>query len=241
MRETPRPNATEPRVLAALSHELRTPLNAILGFAALFEKGGLTERQRREYGRLIREAGEHLLRILDRLLDLARSEAGEIALEREAGIDPRRLCEGCIGLVTQEARGAGVRLALDIADDAPLLFADRTRLVEILLNLLSNAIKFTAPGGEVVLALRGAGDGGATFEVRDTGIGMTADEIEFALQPFAWNGLGLPLVRRFAELHGGSLRIDSRKGAGTTATVMLPASCVMPARATTVSPRTPSD
>jgi two-component system, cell cycle sensor histidine kinase PleC len=215
------------RFLAALSHELRTPLGAILGFAGFFEKGGLTEAQQRDYARLIREAGEHLLRVLDRLLDLARLEAEAIALEREPGIDPHRLCERCAGLVAEQAKDAGLRLALAVADDVPLLFADRTRLTQILLNLLSNAIKFTAPGGEVVLAMRAAGDGGVIFEVRDTGIGMTADEIGLTLQPFASNGLGLPLVRRFVELHGGWLRIDSRKEAGTTAMVMLPASCVV--------------
>jgi signal transduction histidine kinase len=223
MHETPRPNATKPRFLAVLSHELRAPLDAILGFAGLFESGRLTEAQRRDYVRLIREAGEHLLRVVDRLRELAGVEAGKIEIEMEAGIDPRRLCEVCIGLVAQQAKGAGLRLALDIADHAPPLFADRTRLVEILLNLLSNAIKFTAPGGEVVLAVRAAGDGGAAFEIRDTGVGMTADEIDLALRPFASNGLGLPLARRFVELHGGSLEIASAKGSGTTVTVVLPA------------------
>ena len=243
-----RPGRSAARFLAAASHELRTPLNAILGFAGLLEKGDLAESEGREYGRYIRESGEHLLRVLDGILDLARIEAGTLALRTQAGIDPHRLCEDCTRLVAAQATSGGLRLALDVAADAPLLVADRTRLLQALLNLLSNAIKFTAAGGEVVLAARRGGDGGAVFEVRDTGVGMTGPEIEAALQPFgpacpgreprrAGIGLGLPLARCFVELHGGSLSIDSKTGAGTTARIVLPAGCVGPAAAETLDPR----
>jgi two-component system cell cycle sensor histidine kinase PleC len=211
----------------------------MLGFAELLENGALAEPQRREYARYIRESGEHLIRVLDRILDLARIDSGKLELRREAGIDPRRLSEECLRLVAERAKAAGLHLSLEVAADAPLLVADRTRLAEILLNLLSNAIEFTAPGGEIALVVRG-GVGGAGFEVHDTGIGMTADEIAAALEPFGRNsggrdrhrpsfGLGLPLVRRFVELHGGSLHIASEKGAGTRAAVVLPASCVLTA------------
>ena len=123
----------------------------------------------------------------------------------------------------------------------PLLMADSTRLKQILLNLVSNAIKFTRPGGSIVVAVRQIGDGGVAFEVRDSGVGMTAAEIEIALEAFGQvdagvgrrqegTGLGLPLARRLAELHGGSLHIASEKGRGTTVTVSLPASRTIPAK-----------
>jgi signal transduction histidine kinase len=123
-------------------------------------------------------------------------------------------------------------------EPAPLLVADRTRLTQILLNLLTNAIKFTEPGGSVAIALRRTCDGEALFEVRDSGIGMSKAEMAIALEPFgqvdpglgrrnSGAGLGLPLARRLAELHGGSLRIHSEKGIGTTVILLLPAPCVL--------------
>jgi PAS domain S-box-containing protein len=231
-------NLSKSHFLANMSHELRTPLNAILGFSRLLENGAAGSPQHQEYARYIRESGEHLLHVLNGILDLARIDAGKLELHEEAGIDPRRLCEQCTRLVADQAKTAGLSLEVEIADDAPLLLADRTRLIEILLNLLSNAIKFTEPAGTVTLAARRSADGEAVFEVRDTGVGMIGAEIEIALQPFAQvdagldrqrdgAGLGLPLVRRLVELHGGSLVIDSRKGSGTTVTVLLPATRVM--------------
>jgi PAS domain S-box-containing protein len=226
--------------LANMSHEVRTPLNAILGFSRLLEDGVARPLQHQEYARFIRESGEHLLHVLNGLLDLARIEAGKLELDEEAGIDPRHLCEQCTRLVDDQAKTAGLSLSVAIADDAPLLRADRTRLIQVLLNLLSNAIKFTEPAGAVILSAGRHASGEAVFEVRDTGVGMTAAEIAIALEPFAQidagldrkrdgAGLGLPLARRLVELHGGSLVIDSRKAAGTTVTVVLPASRVMPA------------
>ena len=243
-------NLSKSHFLANMSHELRTPLNAILGFSRLLEGGVAGSTREAEYARFIRESGEHLLHVLNGILDLARIDAGKLELHEEMGIDPRRLSDQCIGLVADQAKTAGLRLSIEIADDAPFLLADRTRLIEILLNLLSNAIKFTEPGGAVTLAARRSADGEAVFEVRDTGVGMTAAEIEIALEPFGQldagldrkrdgAGLGLPLVRRLVELHGGSLRIDSKAGSGTMVTIILPASRVMsepsaPARLNTV-------
>ena len=232
-------NLSKSHFLANISHELRTPLNAILGFSQLLEGGVAGSPQHREYARFIRESGEHLLRVLNGILDLARIDAGKLELHEEAGIDPRRLCKECTRLVADQAKTAGLSLLVEIADDAPLLLADRTRLIEILLNLLSNAIKFTEPAGTVTLAARRSAGGEAVFEVRDTGVGMTAAEIEIALEPFGQvdagldrkrdgAGLGLPLVRRLVELHGGSLGIDSSKRSGTTVTVVLPATRIIP-------------
>jgi signal transduction histidine kinase len=140
--------------------------------------------------------------------------------------------------VEEQASIGGLRLALEIEDRIPRVIADPTRLSQIVLNLLSNAVKFTDPGGSVSLAIRRAETGGVVLEVRDTGPGMTAAEIEVVLQPFGQvddglarrhngTGLGLSLARELAELHGGLLHVDSEKGRGTTVTVTLPAVRVM--------------
>jgi PAS domain S-box-containing protein len=242
-------NLAKSHFLANMSHELRTPLNAILGFAELLERGaaGPLQPQGREYAGLIRQSGAHLLEVINGLLDLARIDAGRLELQEERGIDPRRLVLQCVKLVEPQADAAALHLSADVADPAPLLVADRTRLTEILLNLLSNAIKFTEPGGSVSIGMHRTGDGEALFEIRDTGIGMTGSELEIAFEPFgqvdpglgrrsAGTGLGLPLARRFAELHGGSLRIQSEKGVGTAATLLLPAARVLADLATTKAP-----
>jgi PAS domain S-box-containing protein len=235
-------NQAKSQFLANMSHELRTPLNAILGFAELLERGvaGPLQPQGQEYAALIRQSGAHLLDVINGLLDLARIDAGKFELQEERGIDPRRLIDHCLRLVEPQADRAALRLSAEIAEPMPPIVADRTRLIEILLNLLSNAIKFTEPGGAVTIALGRAADGAVRFEVRDSGIGMTAPEIAIALEPFgqvdsglgrrsAGTGLGLPLARRLAELHGGSLSIASEKGVGTTAVLVVPAARVLDA------------
>jgi PAS domain S-box-containing protein len=222
--------------LANMSHELRTPLNGVIGFSEMIKlalKGPLPPVYQ-EYGRLIHQSGEHLHAVINDILDLAKVDAGKFELRREDGVDPRQIAEACVSLVRGHADIGEIKLSLSLAagDLLPALVADPTRLKQILLNLLSNAIKFTRPGGSVRLAVRRSDDGGVAFEVRDTGAGMTPSEIEVALEPFGQvrddtlsthegTGLGLPLARRLAELHGGSLVIDSEKGCGTTVTVTL--------------------
>jgi two-component system cell cycle sensor histidine kinase PleC len=233
-------NLAKSNFLANISHELRTPLNAILGFAELLERGvaGPLPPRAMEYAGLIRESGGHLLEVINELLDLARIDAGKLELHEERGIDPRRLVDQCVRLVERQAEAAGLRLSAEVGEEVPLIAADRTRLVEILLNMLSNAIKFTEPGGSVSIAVRRTVEGGLVFEIRDSGIGMAEPEIAIALEPFGQvdpglgrrstgTGLGLPLSKRLAELHGGSLDIRSEKGIGTTASVVLPASRVL--------------
>jgi PAS domain S-box-containing protein len=227
-------NLAKSQFLANMSHELRTPLNAILGFSEVLENGiaGPLQSRQTEYVGLIRQSGEHLLHVINEILDLARIDAGKLELDEEV-IDPRRLVESCVALVKDKATAGLLNLAVEIEENVRCLTADLTRLTEILLNLLSNAIKFTELGGSIKLVVRRAEDGGIEFVVRDTGCGMTAAEINVALELFGQvdaglarrhqgSGLGLPLARRLAELHGGSLRIESEKGRGTAVPVTLP-------------------
>jgi two-component system cell cycle sensor histidine kinase PleC len=229
-------NQAKSQFLANVSHELRTPLNAILGFSEMLELGmaGALQPRQTEYIKLIRQSGDHLHEVINDILDLAKIGAGKLELHEDQGIDPRHIVDTCIAIMQERARLAGLRLSAASEDVLPVLVADTTRLKQILLNLISNAIKFTGSGGSVAVTVRRTSDGGVAFEVKDTGVGMTADEIGVALENFGQvdaglgrrhegTGLGLPLARRLAELHGGSLHIDSAKGHGTTVTVTLPA------------------
>jgi signal transduction histidine kinase/CheY-like chemotaxis protein len=233
-------NLAKSQFLANMSHELRTPLNAIIGFSEMLA-AGMAERltpQQQGYVANIHEGGELLLRVINDVLDLARIDAGKFVLREEEGVELGRVANSCITLVRGQANIGGLNLLLEIEDRIPLVIADSTRLTQICLNLLSNAIKFTDTGGSVILAVRRAESGGIALEVRDTGSGMTAAEVEVALQPFGQvdgglarrhngTGLGLPLARQLAELHGGSLRVSSEKGRGTTIIVTLPAARVL--------------
>jgi PAS domain S-box-containing protein len=232
-------NHAKSQFLANISHELRTPLNAILGFSEMVEQGlaGPIEPRQREYMGLVLQSGQHLLSVINDILDLARADSGKFELCDEVGVDFRQIAASSIALMRHRSEAGGVFLSMAVGDELPRLTADPTRLKQILLNLLSNSIRFTKPGGEVTVAAGRVGDGGITFEVHDTGVGMSPDEVRIALEPFGQvdarlsrehegTGLGLPLARRLAELHGGSLRVESEKGTGTRVIVTLPASCV---------------
>ncbi len=233
-------NLAKSQFLANMSHELRTPLNAILGFSEMLARGpgiSLDPRQQ-EYVGYIRQSGAHLLQIIDDVLDLARIDAGRFELEEDWGIDLSVLADCCIGLIDGQLTAAGLNLRTEIAAGLPRIVADEARLKQILLNLLGNAVKFTDPGGLVYLAISRSGEGGVDLEVRDTGSGMTAAEIDLAVEPFGQvdgglarerqgPGLGLPIARRLTELHGGSFSIVSGKGLGTRVLVALPADRVI--------------
>jgi PAS domain S-box-containing protein len=233
-------NLAKSRFLANMPHELRTPLNAVLGFSEMLERGaaGSLEQRQREYVGYIRQSGAHLLDIINEILDLAKIDAGKFDLDEDRGLDARVLADCCVAFVSERAAAAGLTLRSEIEAELPRLIADETRLKQILLNLLGNAVKFTDCGGAVTLAARRGADGGAEFEVSDTGLGMSAAEIEIAIEPFGQvdsglarrrqgTGLGLPLARRLTELHGGSFSIDSEKGRGTRIVVALPACRLM--------------
>jgi two-component system cell cycle sensor histidine kinase PleC len=227
-------NVSKSRFLADMSHELRTPLNGILGFAEIIRDemfGEITPKQYAEYAADIYASGSHLLRLINDLLDLSKIEAERMTLTIDA-IETSVVVGQTMRLVEGLARERDVHLDASDIDGCPVLHADERQARQILLNLLSNAIKFTPDGGSVTL--RCVDDGqAAVITVKDTGIGMTEDEIKKAMERFGQaegsyskktlgTGLGLPLVDGLVKLHGGSLTIDSVKNQGTTVTIRLP-------------------
>jgi signal transduction histidine kinase len=222
--------------LANMSHELRTPLNAIMGFSETIKEAlfGPVDQRYREYASDIHRSGAHLLDVINDILDLSKLEAGKFEL-REERTSVDALISESMEMLEFRARNGGVALESAIAAQLPPLYADPLRMRQILINLLSNAVKFTLEGGKVTISARRHGDGGLLFEVSDTGIGMKPDDVSRALEPFRQidsqlnrkhegTGLGLPLVTRLAELHGGTFAIVSALGIGTTATVYMPPS-----------------
>jgi two-component system cell cycle sensor histidine kinase PleC len=226
-------NISKSQFLANISHELRTPLNAIIGFSDMMMTGiaGPLGGKIEEYSRIINGSGKHLLYIVNDLLDIAKIDAGKFSLQSER-VEPAPFADACIEMVREAANDQEVRLSVEVEPDALAFHADPRRLKQVMLNLLSNAIKFTGSGGSVVLRV-GRTENGTVFTVRDTGLGMSADELAIAMEPFGQvdaglnrrhdgAGLGLPLARSLVEQHGGTLLIDSEKGRGTIVTVTLP-------------------
>ncbi|HEV7372310.1 PAS domain-containing sensor histidine kinase [Arenibaculum sp.] len=222
--------------LATMSHELRTPLNAIIGFTELMKVelfGPLGNPRYADYVDDIHASGEHLLGVINDILDMARIETGKLELHEEL-VRLDELVDASLRIVRHKALDAGLDLDVRIPAELPPVVIDRQRIRQVLVNLLSNAIKFTPAGGTI--RMEGGLDGaGIELRVSDTGIGMSDDEIPVALAPFGQvgssysrrfegTGLGLPISRALVEGHGGTLRIESRPGSGTMVRVRLPAS-----------------
>jgi PAS domain S-box-containing protein len=223
--------------LANMSHELRTPLNGILGITEALKLGyfGTLTAQQAVYLDDVHSAGQHLLRIINGILDLARIEAGRFDL-MEVTVRADELVEAAVQLVASLAREAGLSIARAGPVPGPLLKIDRQAMVQVLVNLLSNAIKFTPRGHRVAISWHGGAEG-VSFEIADEGIGMKREEIELALTPFGQaessrtkrhegTGLGLPLAQHMVSLHGGRLTVQSEANKGTIVTVLLPHSRV---------------
>jgi two-component system cell cycle sensor histidine kinase PleC len=218
-----------------MSHELRTPLNAIMDFSEVIGRAQDAPdlRQRHaEYAGFIHESGEHLLSLINDVLDLAKIEAGQVTLEY-APFDLADLVTECVTLMRPVAARGDLDLAMELPAATGLYDGDRRALKQILLNLLSNAIKFTPPRGSVTVALTDA-DGAPAVRVVDTGIGITAEALAGIFEPFnrgdamtarehEGTGLGLAISRRLARRHGGDILIASVMGEGTTVTLLLPA------------------
>ena len=225
--------------LANMSHELRTPLNAILGFSEMIQSAviGPVDLRYRNYASDIHKSGQHLLAIINDILDLSKLESGKFEL-RDENVHIANVLETCQEMILGSAHESGIDISFDLGTDLPVIRADELRLKQIVINLLSNAVKFTPAGGRVVVTVNQDEMSDVVIEVRDTGIGMRAEDISVALEPFGQvgsqmgraaegTGLGLPLVKYLTELHGGQFTIVSELGVGTTATVRLPASRVV--------------
>jgi len=223
-------------ILTNMSHELRTPLNAVIGYSEALLTGmfGTAPTPKfEEYIDDIHDAGRHLLRIINDILDVSAIDAGKIDLQEEP-VSVRDVVEASVRLMAPRAEKSQVVVSDEVPTYLPHLRADERRLKQIILNLLSNAVKFTPPGGTVKISTRMTEAGNMGIIVADTGIGMDQAGIAKALSLFGQvdsglarshegSGLGLPLTNGLVELHGGTLAIASEKGVGTTVTVTFPA------------------
>jgi signal transduction histidine kinase len=222
--------------LANMSHELRTPLNAILVLSESLQEevyGPLNSRQRQALNDVV-ESGQHLLALINDILDLSKIEAGKMDLQYN-DVSIADVCQASLRLVRELAGQKQQALSLQLAPEVSRLWADERRLKQMLVNLLSNAVKFTPAEGRIGLDVGTSPTGAeACFTVWDTGIGIAGDRLPHLFQPFAQldsalnrqyggTGLGLALVRRLAELHGGRVEVQSAVQAGSRFTVVLPA------------------
>ena len=227
-------NRSKTEFLANMSHELRTPLNAIIGFSQVMSSemlGPIAEERYVGYARDILTSAEHLLGIINDILDVSKLESGKLDLVEEA-IDLPKAIADLTTLVEEKARQAEIRIVARREGEVPRLRGDQRKVKQMVLNLLTNAIKFSRPGGEIEIVLKGEASG-IVITVLDRGIGMDPHEVELAMTRFgqvtgpwtrqhAGTGLGLPLAIGLAELHGGSLTVKSLKGVGTTVMVAFP-------------------
>jgi signal transduction histidine kinase len=220
--------------LANMSHELRTPLNAIIGFAEIIKNdGGDTRDKYPRYAEYIYDSGRLLLDIINGLLDLARIEAGKLALEEEwmPLID---IARSALQTIQPIAEKKSIDISCDAGPTPLAVHIDPTKFKQILLNLLTNSVKFTPPAGKVVIAAEREEAGDLMIAIHDTGVGITAEHLQKVLEPFQQVhdpltrhndgiGLGLPIAKALMGLHGGELRLTSEAGIGTTAWLRLPA------------------
>ncbi len=228
-------NRAKSDFLANMSHELRTPLNAILGFSQILSEGmlgPLGNAKYTEYCRDILASGRHLLALINDILDMAKVEAGKMALDEE-WLDLEDSIDAALLLVRERAAQGSIHLSKTLPKLPPTVWGDTRRLRQVWINLLTNAVKFTPADGRVNVNVSVGEDGAVAIAVSDTGIGIAAADIERVLLPFnqvetalsrghEGTGLGLALTRSLVELHGGRLAIDSEVGIGTTVTVSLP-------------------
>jgi len=222
--------------LANVSHELRTPLNSIIGFSEMIDHevhGPIGNERYRSYILDIHSSGQHLLGVVNDILDISKIEVGEFELQEDE-IDIGDIIESAVRVVHERAARAGLSLTSDIAPSLPQLRGDARRVRQILLNLLSNSVKFTSSGGAVSVQAGRNDDGGLTVSVSDTGIGIAPEDMDKAMMPFGQvdgrlnrqhegTGIGLPLAKSLTELHDGRLTIKSAVGKGTTVTLAFPA------------------
>ena len=233
-------NLAKSRFLASMSHELRTPLNAILGFSEVMGNevlGPMNNGTYRDYAKDIHESGQHLLDLINEILDLSRIEAGRYQLNEEP-LNILQIVEECCHLMELKARNKDIRIIQQFDNVLPRLFADERAVRQITLNLLSNAVKFTSTGGEILVRVGWTAGGGQYISIKDNGPGIPAEEIPVVLSAFGQGsiaiksaeqgtGLGLPIVQGLLAMHGGEFELHSKMREGTEAIAIFPAARVM--------------
>jgi signal transduction histidine kinase len=221
--------------LANMSHELRTPLNTILGLSEALQDGAYELLNERQSAALhtMEVSGRHLLGLISDILDFSKAEAGQLELD-PGPASVAEVCQTSLRLVRELAREKRLEVALDLDDPGMVVIADARRLVQILVNLLTNAVKFTPEGGRIgLIAAPDPANAMVRFTVWDSGLGIAAHNLPRLFQPFvqlddalsrqyAGTGLGLSLVRRMTEMHGGRVEVESEPGRGSRFTVVLP-------------------
>ena len=240
-------NIAKSQFLATMSHELRTPLNAIIGFSEVLKSellGPMAVPQYKEYAGDIHASGQHLLNLINELLDLSRIEAGKYELNEEA-VSLVDIAEDCRRMMEIRAKAKGIDLSFSAGNNLPKLWGDERAIRQVVLNLLSNAIKFTPQQGKVQVTIARSGDGGQMISVRDNGPGIPEDEIQTVLSSFGQGslaqktaeqgaGLGLPIVQKIMELHQGRFDLFSKLRFGTEVIATFPRARVMDALAPVV-------
>jgi len=219
--------------LANMAHELRTPLNAIIGFSEIIKLNKIRmQEQYPEYAGYIHDAGTILLDIINSILDLARIESGKILLQEEL-VPSRELVRSAINTIRPISQRKLVEIDDLCKEESTIIYVDPLKIKQILLNLLSNSVKFTEPGGRIEIDTVVDTNGYLVVSIKDSGIGIAAEQIEKVFQPFEQvadhltrahegTGLGLPIAKALIELHGGELVLSSQLGVGTTARIRLP-------------------
>ncbi|PSN12559.1 hypothetical protein C7293_19670 [filamentous cyanobacterium CCT1] len=236
-------NRTKSEFLANMSHELRTPLNAILGMTEGLQDNvyGLISDCQSKALEVIEKSGQHLLRLINDILDVAKIESGQMELERTV-VAVHSLCQSCLTFVEQQALKKNLQIVTHLPLDLQPLYVDELRIRQALINLLTNAVKFTPDGGKIIVKAypNGSTTDTCNIAVIDTGIGISPDNIQKLFQPFVQidsalnrqyegTGLGLALVKRIVQLHGGQVSVNSTVGVGSCFTLTLPlAPCSQP-------------
>ncbi len=235
-----RANLAKSDFLAKISHEIRTPLNAIIGFSEVMmeERFGQVENQRyRDYLRDIHASGEHLISLINDLLDLSKIEAGKLDLAFTS-VSLNEVVQQCMGIMQPQANRERIIIRSSLATDLPPVVADTRSIRQIVLNLVSNSIKFTQPGGQVILSTTLTEEGEVVLRVRDTGVGMSESDVIVAMEPFrqittsaragsGGTGLGLPLTKALAEANRAAFNIRSAVDVGTIVEIIFPSTRVL--------------
>ncbi|MGI9482224.1 MAG: sensor histidine kinase [Hyphomicrobiales bacterium] len=219
--------------IANMSHELRTPLNAIIGFSDLMARmDGPALADVHKYSQYIQEAADHLLSLINQILELSKIQAGKLSMKFEP-FEFNELMQSTVNIVAQRAIEGEIKLSCENSDEVSEFYGDPLRIKQVLINVLANAIKFTPAGGTVTLSAPKIAGSKVEIVIQDSGVGMSEEQLRTAMQPFGQvnskdtaknegTGLGIPISKSIIELHGGTLNISSVAGKGTTVTIRLP-------------------